>query len=275
MSMVDAANGRVQRQFLAYDRHFRGGVRVAVADVTGDGVADVITAPGPGMASWIKVFDGANGREIRTFLGFHPLWTNGVYVAAGDVTGDGFADIVLSSDAPSAGLVRVLDGRTLGSVGTFYAYGGTRWGSRVWVSDMNGDGRADIVTAPVTPVAADIRIFDSLSGKLLGQLASGVPSSRLAVGDVTGDGRGEIMMSDPVSSTVRVVGMDGREKARIPFATAVPSRLAARDLNGDRSAEIMTWTPTAGGRWQIRVMMGLGINLTEIPAPNLADSTLA
>lgn len=275
VSLVDAASGRVQRQFLAYDRNFRGGVRVAVADVTGDGVADIITAPGPGMSSWIKVFDGTNGQEVRTFLGFHPLWTNGVHVAAGDVTGDGRADIVISSDAPSAGLVRVLDGRTFGPVHTFYAYGGTRWGSRVWVSDMNGDGRADIVTAPVTAPAAELRIFDGSKGTLIGRYSSGVSANHLAVGDVTGDGRGDIIVADRATSTLRVVSADGREHARRPLGATVPSRIAVRDINGDGAAEIMTWTASVERTGRIRFFSGPRLSLTDVSTPGLLDGLLA
>ena len=42
----------------AYDPGFRGGVRVALADLTGDGTPDLVTAPGPGMPPLIRVFDG-------------------------------------------------------------------------------------------------------------------------------------------------------------------------------------------------------------------------
>src|SRR5205085_2110700 len=45
--------------FLAYDDSFGGGVRVAVGDVDGDGIDEIITAPGPSLGlrpPAIKVF---------------------------------------------------------------------------------------------------------------------------------------------------------------------------------------------------------------------------
>src|SRR5436309_2674269 len=47
--------------FLAYADTLTGGVRVAAADVNGDGVADIITGPGPGGGPHVKVFDGQTG----------------------------------------------------------------------------------------------------------------------------------------------------------------------------------------------------------------------
>src|SRR5262245_931566 len=41
-------DGSLRDSFLAYDAGFTGGVRVAVADVNGDAVPDVVTAAGPG-----------------------------------------------------------------------------------------------------------------------------------------------------------------------------------------------------------------------------------
>ena len=48
VKVLDGYSGAELFQFDAYSTKFRGGVRVAVGDVTGSGVAEIITAPGPG-----------------------------------------------------------------------------------------------------------------------------------------------------------------------------------------------------------------------------------
>src|SRR5262249_7728657 len=79
--------------FLAYDPAFRGGVRTAVGDVNGDGVPDIVTAAGAGGGPHIRVFSGVDGSFIGEFFAYDAAFTGGVYVAVGDVNGDGYADI--------------------------------------------------------------------------------------------------------------------------------------------------------------------------------------
>ena len=58
--VVHAADGSVQYTVPnPYGSDFTGGVRVALADVTGDGTPDLVTAPGPGTAPTIHVSDSA------------------------------------------------------------------------------------------------------------------------------------------------------------------------------------------------------------------------
>src|SRR5215470_17678232 len=73
--------GFLVRSFFAYDPNFRGGVRVATGDVTGDGWDDVVTGAGPGGGPHVKVFDGITGAEVRSFFAFDASSTAGVKVA--------------------------------------------------------------------------------------------------------------------------------------------------------------------------------------------------
>src|SRR5262249_39743587 len=58
VQVFDAATGKELFQFLAYSPRFRGGVSVAVGDLLGDGGQEIVTAPGPGRRSEVKVYRG-------------------------------------------------------------------------------------------------------------------------------------------------------------------------------------------------------------------------
>src|SRR5262249_55157383 len=96
------ADGTLKLDFLAYGAGFPGGVRVAVADVNGDGVDDIITGAGPGAGPHVKVFSGTDDSLLQSFFAYDPSFHGGVFVAAGDVNGDGLADVVTRA-GPGAG----------------------------------------------------------------------------------------------------------------------------------------------------------------------------
>src|SRR5262245_4558949 len=108
--------------FLAYDPNFTGGTRVALGDVNGDGVPDLITGAGPGGGPHVRVFDGATGAELRSFFAYDAAFTGGVFVAAGDVNGDGKADIITGAGPGGGPHVRVFDGATGAELRSFFAY---------------------------------------------------------------------------------------------------------------------------------------------------------
>src|SRR5262249_37750698 len=76
-----------------------GGVRVAAGDVNGDHRADIIAAAGPGTAPRVCVYDAVTRKEFFDFFGAEEHERMGLFVSAGDVNGDGRADILVGSDA--------------------------------------------------------------------------------------------------------------------------------------------------------------------------------
>lgn len=99
----------------AFEAGFRGGVRLALGDVNGDGIAEVIAAPGRGRVGEIRVFARQGSRLVE--LGdyriqpFGPSYRSGIELASGDVDGDGLDDIVAAM-ASGSGTVKVFAAST-------------------------------------------------------------------------------------------------------------------------------------------------------------------
>ena len=123
VKVFDGKTGSELRSFLAYDSAFSGGVFVGGGDVDGDGFADVVTGADAGATPHVKVFSGQTGAELRSFLAYTPSFAGGVRVAAGDVNGDGFADVITGAGMGDTSHVKVFDGRTSAELLSFFAFG--------------------------------------------------------------------------------------------------------------------------------------------------------
>jgi hypothetical protein len=75
-----------QSAFFAYEAGFRGGVNVAVGDVNGDGIADIVTGVGNSGGPLVKVFT-RTGQLQEAFFAFDPTFRGGVTVAVGNTDG--------------------------------------------------------------------------------------------------------------------------------------------------------------------------------------------
>jgi hypothetical protein len=198
VNVYDADTGALKLAFFAYDPGFLGGVRVAVGDVTGNGVPDIITAPGPGGGPDIRVFDGKTGALIREFLAYAVNFTGGVYVAAGDVNGDGYADIVTGADAGGGPEVKVFSGKDGSVLQDFFAYAPSfAGGVRVAAGDVNGDGKADVITAPGPGGGPEVKVFSGADGSVVQDFFAYAPAFAggvyVAAGDVNGDGKADVI----------------------------------------------------------------------------------
>jgi hypothetical protein len=164
--IFDGLSGTKIGEFLAYNYYFEGGVRITVGAVTGNSSsADIITAPGPGGGPDIRVFQGLAGTMIQEFLAYDYNFDMGVFVAAGDVNGDGKADIITAPGQGGGPDVRVFNGAAPGQLiqeflSYAYQFDG---GVRVAAFDLNGDGKADIVTVPGGSGGPEVAEFQGLT----------------------------------------------------------------------------------------------------------------
>ncbi len=107
---IFSRDGLLKWHFLAYPSAFQGGVRIAVADTDGDGLAEIITAPGPGIAGSIHVYDQTGRDKIPPVIVYGKNFIGGVRVAAGDLDGDGKAEIITTPGPGGGPHVSVMSG---------------------------------------------------------------------------------------------------------------------------------------------------------------------
>src|SRR6201991_3202654 len=234
--------------------------RLFVGDVDGDRRGDVITLEGLSGAGTKDVVAHNNGdgtftrHGIPTGMGSRPPRV----VAAGDVDGDGRADLVevkyhgqtadyVVAYATMCGTFRRI--RAKGATGVPFPR------EHVNVADFDGDGRADILSTEGEPgerqqyVLAHTNPYGTFTRRLVGSLPLAFAT---AAGDVNGDGRADIVTAAPAPDafpgpstafySVWLSQADGSLRhvpargADGPFAKTI----VAADVNGDGRADIVS-----------------------------------
>jgi FG-GAP repeat len=180
VKIFDGQTGALLNSFFAFDLGFTGGAHVAAGDVNGDGVSDIVVGAGPGsVGGHVKVFDGSTQALLHTFLAYGPSFAGGIFVAAGDVNGDGFSDIVTGAgDGAPGGHVKAFSGIDTSLLRSFLAFDlGFTGGARVAAGDVNGDGISDIVVgAGPGSVGGHVKVFDGGTLALIGSFLAYGPS---------------------------------------------------------------------------------------------------
>jgi len=257
--------------FTAFDPKFKGGVRVAVGDVNGDGVDDVIAGAGLGGRAKVRVFDGANNFEpmagvLGEFSAYGRTYRGGVFVAAGDVDGDGKDDVIVTPSAGSSNRVNIFSGDDGSLLNSFRAFGKGTGGVRVAAGDVNGDGLAEIIVG--TGVGSSVRVFDAQNGMPLDtestQFRAFGKNYRggifVAAGDLNGDGKEDIIVSTGAGAPHIRSYLQGISLPPKTFDAYTGPKLGTRigvlDINADGIADIISAKGRKGDNL-VRVFDGL------------------
>ncbi len=89
---------KLMKQWNAFEKSFRGGVSVALGDVDGDGVNEVVVGAGIGKKPFVKTFTLEGKEKYRPFLAYTAFGNPGIEVRIADVDFDGKNDIVAFGD---------------------------------------------------------------------------------------------------------------------------------------------------------------------------------
>ncbi len=181
-------------------------------------------------------------------------------LAVGDVDGDAKVDVVVTGSTGNTVAVYrntsstgVIDASTLAG---FVGYTTATLPTSVAVSDVDGDGKSDLLVANNTSNSVSVLrntsttgVIDASSFAAKVDFATGTAPRTIAVGDVNGDGKPDMVtanLSGNNASVLRNVSTSGSIVAG-SFATAVnygtanqPNGLAIGDVDNDGKPEIVT-----------------------------------
>lgn len=131
--------------FFAYAKNFRGGVNVAIGDLNGDHIKEIIAGAGFGGGPHVRVFKKDGTLINPGFFAYDTGFRGGVNVSASDVDGDGVDEVITGPGYGGPPLARVYD-RDGNRKSEFYVFDPKeRRGLEVVASDVDGDGRAEVL----------------------------------------------------------------------------------------------------------------------------------
>jgi VCBS repeat protein len=279
--VIDNSTGQERFAIQAFNPALQGGVRVGVADMDEDRIPDIIVGAGPGGGPHVEIFSGATGQlidsPIASFMAFDPSFGGGVYVAGGDVNGDGRGDLIVGAGAGGGPHVRVFSGQDGSLLFNDFVYESTFTGGvRVAAGDVNADGFADIITGPGVGGGPFVKVFSGADNSLYRAFLAFKQDFRGGVfvgsGDVDGDLFADIVVSQGAGDTPWVKTFHGPNLSLInsfhAYGTAFTggTTVAVNDLDQDGQAEIITGAGPGGGP-ELRVYHG-----TQTEPTLLADT---
>ena len=222
---------------------------IAAADVNGDGRPDLLTANNDAVAVGVRLNTAAAGAARPAFGPLASFATGSGYgprsIAAADVNGDGRPDLLTAN--PVANAATVLLNVTAAGAATpsfapaaVFATGSSSRPYGVVAADVNGDGRPDLLTANYSGNAVGVLLNTTAAGATAVTFApvavfssgSGSQPYGLAVADVNGDGRPDLLTANQYTDTAGILLNTGTYLVTATASLLAPATLAPNPTTG-------------------------------------------
>jgi hypothetical protein len=260
-----------------------GNIRaVAVGDLRGNGVTDIIEADGGdlfhgdpgGVFVLLGNGDGTFQQGVEYRAGAAPD-----AVTIGDFNGDGHLDVAVANSADNGGApsVSILLGNGDGTLRPAVNYAVAGGALSIAVGDFNGDGSADLAVGHISPNGVSIFLGNGDGTFQSPQdyaTAGGV--NAVAVGDFNGDGNQDLAATaGGVQSSVVSVFLGNGDGTFQPAGNYDTSgeiwAMAAADLRGDHHTDLVVSNQMGG---LVSVLLGNGDGTFEASQSFVASSSL-
>ena len=228
---------------------------VKIADVNNDGIPDLLVAHlcattnpancGLNTPGSVGVLLGHDGifTLVKTY---NPGGFQTASLAVADVNGDGQPDLVVANSGSNT--VGILQGNGDGTFKKAVTYPAGFSPISVAVADLNGDGKPDLVITNNQgngngSVGVLLGNGDGTFASIVNYASGGFAPQSVAVADLNGDGKPDVLVSNSSSNNVGVLlgKGDGTFQAPLIYSSGgnLPLSVAIADVNGDGKPDLV------------------------------------
>jgi FG-GAP-like repeat/IPT/TIG domain/Immunoglobulin I-set domain/FG-GAP repeat len=255
---------------------------MTIADLDGDGKPDVVTVNGSDNNNAVSVLRNTSTVGNITFapaVNF-PGLPSSHEIAIGDLDGDGKPDLAVSSfnNGQAVSIYRNTStpgGITFNSFSPHVDYSVGGWGNTVAIGDLDGDGKPDVLVTTQLPDHLSLfRNISSVGTISLGSrvdLAAGYNPNGVAVGDLDGDGRPDIMFGNSYDNTISIY-QNIIPTSTLPTITSQPQDTYVHAY--DTASFSVTATGASSYHWLFNGSNVLSATSSNLVIPDVVQSVL-